>query len=194
MNILAIKSIGRIKNVAQLWVIGKLKYITLIINQYLTFTVKLCLANDNCNTLQMMLKKWGNLRKDLDSSNIKSVISFSIRLEKFKKLIKLITDNKKVKNIIQVIHLQDIFSFIHNVHKSAKVKGDYPDLRNDIDNFKAKARVAIEFQIVLCNFKALKRIDAVKAYFFQLLEVYLIDKPTNSTISTLEKQCQGDDE
>lgn len=60
-------------------------------------------------------------------------------------------------------------------------------------DFKARARVVIEFQIVSHNFKALKRIDAIKTYFFQFLGVYLIDKPTNNTISTLEKQRQRDD-
>lgn len=51
MNILAITSIGEIKNIAQMWVIGKLEYITLVFNQYPTFIIKFCLANDNCNTL-----------------------------------------------------------------------------------------------------------------------------------------------
>ena len=48
----------------------------------------------------MMLKKWVNLRKNWDFSNIKSVISFPIRLEKVEELIELITDDKEVKNIV----------------------------------------------------------------------------------------------
>lgn len=166
MNILAIKSPGRTKGVAQLWVIGKLEYTTLVVNQYLTFTVKLCLANDDRNTLQMMLKKWGNLEKKWEPSNIKSVISFSTRPEKIEELIELITDDEEVRDIVQAIYLQDTFPFTYNVYKSAKVKGDYPDPGYDVDDFKAGARVAVEFQIVSRNFKALKMIDAVKTYSF----------------------------
>ena len=194
MNILAMKSTGGTKGVAQLWVIGKLEYTSLVVNQYPTFTVKLCLANDDRNTLRMMLKKWGNLGKDWESSNIESVISFSTRPEKVEELIELITDDEEVRDIVQAIHLQDTFPFTYDVRKSAKVKGDYPDPGHDVDDFKAGARVAVEFQIVSRNFKASKRIDAVKAYSFRLLGVYLIDEPTNSTISTPEKRRRGDDE
>lgn len=194
MNILAMKSTGGTKGVAQLWVIGKLEYTSLVVNQYPTFTVKLCLANDDRNTLQMMLKKWGNLGKDWEPSSIESVISFSTRSEKVEELIELITDDEEVRDIVQAIHLQDTFSFTYDVRKSAKVKGDYPDPGHDVDDFKAGARVAVEFQIVSRNFKASKRINAVKAYFFRLLGVYLIDEPTNSTMSTPEKRRRGDDE
>ena len=145
MNILAIKSPRWTKGVAQLWVIGKLEYTTLVVNQYPTFTVKLYLANDNHNILRMMLKKWGNLGKEWEPSNIESVISFSIRPEKVEELIELIINDEEVRNIVQAIHLQDIFPFTYNVRKSAKVKGDYPDPRHDVDDFKAGTRVAIEF-------------------------------------------------
>lgn len=105
MNILAMKSTRGTKDVAQLWVIGKLEYTTLVVNQYPTFTVKLCLANDDHNMLRMMFKKEGNLGKNWDPSNIESVISFSTRPEKFEELIELITDDKEVKDIVQAIHL-----------------------------------------------------------------------------------------
>lgn len=120
------------------------------------------------------------------------VINFSTRPKRIQELINLIINDKEVRDIVQSIYLQDIFSFTYNVRKFAKVKGDYPDLGYDMDDFKAGTRLALEFQLVLCNFKVSKRVNAVKAYSFQLLEVYLIDKLTNSTISTLEKQCQRD--
>lgn len=52
------------------------------------------------------------------------------------------------------------------MRKSIKFKDDYLDLGHDMEDFKAKVRVAIEFQIVLCNFKISKRVDAIKTYFF----------------------------
>ena len=64
MNILAMKFPKRTKDVAQLWVIRKLEYTTLVINQNLTFTIKLYLTNDNCTTLRMILKNeatWANI-------------------------------------------------------------------------------------------------------------------------------------
>ena len=109
-------------------------------------------------------------------------------------MIELITDDKEVRNIIQAIHLQDIFSFTYDIRKSAKVKGDYPDPGHDVSDFKAGARKAVEFQIGSRNFKASKRIDIVKAYSFRLLGVYLIDEPPNGTISTTEKRRRGNDE
>lgn len=47
-----------------------------------------------------MLKKWGNLGKNWELSNIESFISFSTRLKNVQKLIELIIDDKKVRNII----------------------------------------------------------------------------------------------
>ena len=63
MNILAWKTPGGAKGVAQLWVIGKIEYATLVVNQFPSYTVKLCLTSDDQQNLRLMLKKWGNLRK-----------------------------------------------------------------------------------------------------------------------------------
>lgn len=57
MNVLAMKDPGGARVVAQLWMIGQLEYATLIVNQYLLYTVKLCLTTDNYVTLYIMLKK-----------------------------------------------------------------------------------------------------------------------------------------
>ena len=73
------------------------------------------------------------------------------------------------------------------MHISVKVKSDYLDLGHDVDNVKVEARVAVNFQVVLRNFKILKRIDIDKAYYFCLPKVYLIDELTNSIISIVEK-------
>lgn len=99
----------------------------------------------------------------------------------------LIYYDKKVKDIVKAIYIQNTFLFIYDKQKSAKVKDDYPDLGYDVDDFKTKARIAVEFQLVSRNFKKLKKIDVIKAYFFHLLGVYLINKPTSFIISTLEK-------
>lgn len=56
-----------------------------------------------------MFKKWRNLGKNLYFSNIDRVINFSIKSTKVKKMIKLISGDKKVKNIIMAIYLQNIF-------------------------------------------------------------------------------------
>ncbi len=47
MNILAWKTPGGAKEVAQLWVIGKVEYATLVVNQFPSYTIKLCLTSDN---------------------------------------------------------------------------------------------------------------------------------------------------
>lgn len=64
MNILAIKGPNEFKGVAQLWVIDKVEYATLMFNKFLSYTVKLCLIGDDQNNLRLMLKKWENLGKD----------------------------------------------------------------------------------------------------------------------------------
>lgn len=81
---------GGTQVVAQVWVIGKLEYTTLVVNQYPTYTVKLCLTNDDRTTFRMILKKWGKLGKDWDLSSIESVINFSTRPEKVRELIELL--------------------------------------------------------------------------------------------------------
>lgn len=107
--------------------IGKLEYATLVVNQYTSYTVKLCLTNDDCATLCMMLKKWGNLGKDWDSSSIDTVINVSTKPDKVQDLIDLITDNEGVHDIVQAIHIQDTFPFTYDVREEAGVEGDYPN-------------------------------------------------------------------
>ncbi len=80
---------------AQLWVIGKIEYATLVVNQYPSYTVKLCLTEDDRQNLRLILKKWGNLGKDWDPTNIESVVNFSTRPDKVEKLIQLMSDNEE---------------------------------------------------------------------------------------------------
>lgn len=89
--------------------------------------------------------------------------------------------------MVRIIYFQDTFPFIYDVKGSADINSNYPDPRYNVDNFKSGATVAIEFQILLRNFKASKKVDVVKAYSFRLLGVYFIDDPMHSTISTPEK-------
>ena len=75
MNILAIKGQEGPRGIAQLWMMKKLEYATLIVNQYPLYTVKICLTIDNYATLCMMLKKWENLGKNWDFFSIEIVVN-----------------------------------------------------------------------------------------------------------------------
>lgn len=102
----------------------------------------------NCTTLCIMLKKCGNLGKKCDHSSIKMVINISIKLDSVQDLIDLIDlilDNEKVHNIIQAIYIQDTFSFTYDVCEKVDVERDYSNSHHDVDNFKGKAKVAVEF-------------------------------------------------
>lgn len=111
-----------------------------------------------------MLKKWGNLRKDWNPTSIKLVVNFSMRSDKVKKLVQLIANNRKARDMIKTIHFQDTFPFIYDVRGSVDVNSDYPNLGHDVDNFKLGATMAIKFQILSQNFKASKKVDIVKTY------------------------------
>ena len=100
---------------AQLWVIGKIEYATLVVNQFLSYIVKLCLTGDNRQNLCLMLKKWGNLGKDWDLVNIKSVINFLTRPNKIQEVIELISNDEEALNVVRTIHFQDTFLFTYNV-------------------------------------------------------------------------------
>lgn len=76
MNILAMRGPEGTKNVAQLWVIRKIKYATPVVNQFPSYMVKLCLTANNCNNLRLMLKKWGNFGKDWDLISLELVLNF----------------------------------------------------------------------------------------------------------------------
>ncbi len=90
--------------------------------------------------------------------------------------------------MVKTIHFQNTFPFIYDIWESANVSSEFPDVGHNVNNFKARATVVVEFQILLHNFKASKKVDAVKAYLFQLLRIYLIDDLMHSTISTLNKR------
>ena len=192
MNILAMKVPGDTKGVAQLWVIGKIEYTTLVINQFPSYTVKLCLTSDDWNNLRLMLRKWGNLGKDWDLASLESVLNFSTRPDKVEELIQLIRGDEKARDVVRTIHFQDTFPFTYDVWRSADIDTDYPNPGHNVNDFKSGARVAIEFQILSWNFKASKKVDTVKAYSFQLLGVYLVNDPVHSTMSIPDKCQRGD--
>lgn len=67
MNILAWKIPGGAKRVAQLWVIGKIEYATLVINEFLSYTIKLCLTGNDQQNHASCLKN-GESQKRLESN------------------------------------------------------------------------------------------------------------------------------
>lgn len=145
MNILAWKTPRCAKRVGQLWVIRKIEYATLIVNQYPSYIVKLCLTADDQQNLRLILKKWESLRKDWNPVSIELVINFWMRSDKVKKLIQLIADDKKAWDVIKTIYFQHIFPFIYDVWGLADRNSDYLDLGYDVNDFKSGTRVAVEF-------------------------------------------------
>ena len=96
--------------------------------------------------------------------------------------------------MVRAIHFQDIFLFMYDVQDSANVSNDFLKPGHNVDNFKARITVAVEFQVLLQNFKASKKIDGVKMYLFWLLGVYLVDDSIHSTMLMPNKRQQGEDE
>ena len=141
-----------------------------------------------------MLKKWGNLGKDWDPASIKSLVNFSIRPDRVEELIQLIADDEEARDVVKTIYFQDIFPFTYDMWGLADINSNYSDPRYNVNDFKSGAIVAIEFQILSQNFKASKKVDAIKAYSFRLLEVFLVDDPMHSIILTLNKRRHGEDE
>lgn len=140
MNILAWRALGGAKGVAQLWVIGKIEHATLVVNQFPSYTVKLCLTSDDRKNLRLMLKKWGNLGKDWDPASIEPVVNFSTRPDKVEELIQLIADDEEARDVVRTIHFQDTFPFTYDVRGSADVNSNFPDPRHDVDDFKSGVR------------------------------------------------------
>ncbi len=140
-----------------------------------------------------MLKKWGNLGKNWNPASIKLVVNFSTRSDKVQELMELIFNDKETLDMVKTIHFRDNFPFTYNVWELPNISSNFPDPGHNIDDFKAGAIVAVEFQILLRNFKASKKVDVVKAYLFQLLGVYLVDNPMHSTMSTPNKHQRGED-
>ena len=103
------------------------------------------------------------------------MVNFSSRPDKVEELIQLIADDEEARDLVRTIYFQDTFPFTYDVRRSADVNSDYPNPGHNVDNFKSGATVAVEFQILSRNFKASKKVDAVKAYSFRLLGVYLVD-------------------
>lgn len=174
MNILAMKEPRVIKSIAQLWVIEKIKYLTQVVKQFLSHTVKLCLTGDNHN----------NFGKDWDFINLELVVNFSIKPEKVKKLIKLVVNNDKAHDMIKTIYWQNIFLFIYEVQKSTDVNNNFSNQGHDVNDFKSDAIVVVEFKILLRNFKAFKKRDLVKTQF--ILAVWSISCWQSSIINIVD--------
>ena len=136
-----------------------------------------------------MLKKCGNLGKNWDSTSLKSVVNFSTRPDKVEKLIQHIVNDKEDRNVVRIIYWREILSIIYDVWKSADVNNDFSNLRHIVNDFYLGMIVAVEFQILSCNFKAFKKVDNIKTYSFRLLEIYLVNDLMQSIMFILNK-CQ----
>lgn len=90
--------------------------------------------------------------------------------------------------MVRTIYWQGIFLFIYDIWKSADVNINFPYLGHNVNDFKSSVIVAVEFQILLCNFKAFKKVDDVKAYLFWLLGIYFVNNPVQSRMLTLNKR------
>lgn len=119
-------------------------------------------------------------------------MNFLTRLNKVQELIQFIVDDKKARDVVKTIYWQDTFPFTYDVWKSVDVNSDFPNLGHDVNDFKLGTIVAVEFQIVLHNFKASKKVEAVIVYSFQLLGVYLINNKVQSIMSIPDKRQRGD--
>lgn len=170
----------------------KIEYVTLVINQYLSYTIKLCFTGNKWQSLCLILKKWGNLRKNWNLASIKLVVNILIRFNKVEKLIQLIANNKKPWDVVKTIYFQYIFLFIYDIWGLANVNSNYSNSWHDVNNFKLGVTVAIKFQILSQNLKTSKRVNAIKGYLFWLLRVYLVDNPMHSTMLTTEKRWHKD--
>lgn len=90
-------------------------------------------------------------------------------------------------DIVRTIYFQDTFLFTYDIQGSADVTSNYSNPRHNVNNFKSDAIIAVEFQILLQNFKVSKKFDIIKTYSFRLLGVYLINDSVYSIILTLNK-------
>lgn len=95
--------------------------------------------------------------------------------------------------MVRTIYWQDTILFIYDIWKSADVNSNFPNPKHEVNDFKSGKTVVLEFQILLHNFKASKKVDIVKAYLFRLLEIYFIDDSTQSTMLILDKRQRKDD-
>lgn len=98
-----------------------------------------------------------------------------------------IIDKDKRKDKVQGLLDKNIFLFTYDVCKSAKMNANFPNPGYKISNFHSRAMIIAEVQTHLSNFKNTKKINAIKAYLFCLLGVYLINAPATSIVSTLKK-------
>lgn len=57
INILEVNGLESTKGIAQLWIIRRIEYTMLVINQYPSFKVKLYLSNNDRTTLCLMHKQ-----------------------------------------------------------------------------------------------------------------------------------------
>lgn len=72
------------------------------------------------------------------------------------------------------------------------MSSDFCDLEHNMDDFNVRAIIAVEFQIMLRNFKVSKKIDVIKVYLFRLFGVYLGNDLIHSMMSTSNKHQQGE--
>lgn len=124
--------------------------------------------------------------KGSDSWTIEPVINVSAKPDRVQELINLIEDDDEIKHTVQNLHDADTFPLRYDVCEETGVKNGFPDPGYDASVFKSGATVAVECQIYSRNFKASKKSDAVKAYSFRLLGLYLLDEPRAACTNVID--------
>ena len=95
--------------------------------------------------------------------------------------------------MVITIYWEDTFQLTYDNRKSADINSNFPNPGHNVNDFKSSAIIAVEYQILLRNFKAFKKVNIVKAYSFRLLRIYLVDNLVQSTILTTNKRQHEDD-
>lgn len=79
MHVLCKQGMEGSRGLAQLWIIGLIEYAALEMKPYRTFTVKVCIDNDDRSRLKTGLKRNGILRDNWSTNAIELVIAISAK-------------------------------------------------------------------------------------------------------------------
>lgn len=117
--------------------IGQIEFASLKMVKYRTFTVKLCITNDDRAKIRAGLRQHGVLGDTWTTNAIEPVITVSARPEFVEAQMAIMPEDDE-KTTVEALLQDDKFPFAYDVRDNVTSPGGFPNPGFDIDAFKAR--------------------------------------------------------
>ncbi len=191
MHILCVIGKDGVKRIAQLWLVGELQNILLVMMDKKYWRIKVLISTETKNKLRDGLKTHGVLNGAWDPASLDKELSMSVKKGFVDTLVKIMPDDK-CKTRVEGLLCDGTYPFTYDVKTTKPGKFPDPELFH-VDNFQVGTSVVVEVRLQSWNFKPKGATKVLRGYSFKPVGLYRIQDIQVAPPSTPEKRWKEND-